>query len=109
MDNDTGHFLLYYVHLISAPAADRMSAASFISMAGLICVLAYDGSIYLMGYTGLFGISDEDIGTIGMMINFRVTLMVSPLTPPLEIQMMLDNLRTPRNKPLAPEEKDEEH
>ena len=29
-----------------------MSAASFISMAGLIAFLGYDGSVYLMGWTG---------------------------------------------------------
>ncbi len=35
-----------------ATAADWMSAASFISMAGLISTLGYDGTIYLMGWTG---------------------------------------------------------
>ena len=35
-----------------ATAADWMSAASFISMAGLIAFLGYDGSVYLMGCTG---------------------------------------------------------
>ncbi len=35
-----------------ATAADWMSAASFISMAGLISFLGYTGSIYLMGWTG---------------------------------------------------------
>ena len=35
-----------------ATAADWMSAASFISMAGLISVLGYDGSVYIMGWTG---------------------------------------------------------
>lgn len=36
----------------AATAADWMSAASFISMAGLISTLGYDGTIYLMGWTG---------------------------------------------------------
>ncbi len=36
----------------AAIAADWMSAASFISMAGLISFLGYDGTIYLMGWTG---------------------------------------------------------
>jgi cation/acetate symporter len=36
----------------AATAADWMSAASFISMAGLIATLGYDGAIYLMGWTG---------------------------------------------------------
>jgi len=35
-----------------ATAADWMSAASFISMAGLIAFAGYDGSVYLMGWTG---------------------------------------------------------
>ena len=35
-----------------ATAADWMSAASFISMAGIISFIGYDGSVYLMGWTG---------------------------------------------------------
>ena len=35
-----------------ATGADWMSAASFISMAGLIAFLGYGGSVYLMGWTG---------------------------------------------------------
>ncbi len=35
-----------------ATAADWMSAASFISMAGLISFMGFDGAVYLMGWTG---------------------------------------------------------
>jgi len=35
-----------------ATAADWMSAASFISMAGIISFSGYDGAVYLMGWTG---------------------------------------------------------
>ncbi|UTW54509.1 sodium:solute symporter family protein [Kordiimonas sp. SCSIO 12610] len=35
-----------------ATAADWMSAASFISMAGIIAFIGYDASVYLMGWTG---------------------------------------------------------
>jgi cation/acetate symporter len=35
-----------------ATAADWMSAASFLSMAGLIAFLGFDGAIYLLGWTG---------------------------------------------------------
>jgi cation/acetate symporter len=35
-----------------ATAADWMSAASFISMAGLVSFLGYTGAVYLMGWTG---------------------------------------------------------
>lgn len=36
----------------AATAADWMSAASFISMAGLISFMGFDGAVYLMGWTG---------------------------------------------------------
>ena len=36
----------------AATGADWMSAASFISMAGLISFMGYDGTVYLMGWTG---------------------------------------------------------
>jgi len=35
-----------------ATAADWMSAASFISMAGMISFMGYDGAVYLLGWTG---------------------------------------------------------
>ena len=44
-----------HVHPIAngmATAADWMSAASFISMAGIIAFMGYDGSVYIMGWTG---------------------------------------------------------
>ncbi len=86
------------------------------AIAGMVAGLAFTAYyIIAVNFYGmepwLFGISAEGIGTIGMMINFAVTLIVSRLTPPppLEIQMMLENLRTPGNEPLALEEMDEEH
>jgi cation/acetate symporter len=53
----TGEFYVAgkHVHPLAngmATAADWMSAASFISLAGLIAFLGYDGSVYLMGWTG---------------------------------------------------------
>ena len=44
-----------HVHPVAnglATAADWMSAASFISMAGIIAFMGRDGSVYLMGWTG---------------------------------------------------------
>jgi len=35
-----------------ATAADWMSAASFISLAGIVSFIGYDGSVYIMGWTG---------------------------------------------------------
>ena len=57
----TGEFYVAgkHVHPVAngmATAADWMSAASFISMAGLIAFLGYDGSVYLMGWTGGYGL-----------------------------------------------------
>jgi cation/acetate symporter len=53
----TGEFYVAggHVHPVvngMATAADWMSAASFISMAGLISFMGRDGSVYLMGWTG---------------------------------------------------------
>ena len=55
--NTTGDFYVAgkSVHPVAngmATAADWMSAASFISMAGLIAFMGYSGSVYLMGWTG---------------------------------------------------------
>jgi cation/acetate symporter len=55
--NSTGEFYVAGkgVHPLAnglATAADWMSAASFISMAGIISFSGYDGSVYLMGWTG---------------------------------------------------------
>ncbi|MGV3554957.1 MAG: sodium:solute symporter family protein [Croceibacterium sp.] len=55
----TGEFYVAggHVHPVvngMATAADWMSAASFLSMAGLIAFSGYDGSVYLMGWTGGF-------------------------------------------------------
>ena len=49
--------------------------------------------------TWLFGISPEGIGTVGMIINFIVTFIVSRLTPapPLEVQEMVASLRSPED------------
>ncbi len=46
----------------------------------------------------LFGISPEGIGTLGMMLNFIVTLTVSRFTPgpPEDVQRMIENIRVPR-------------
>ena len=55
--SSTGDFYVAgkHVHPVAngmATAADWMSAASFISMAGLIGFLGYEGGMYLMGWTG---------------------------------------------------------
>ncbi|MBT5072339.1 MAG: cation acetate symporter, partial [Kordiimonadaceae bacterium] len=45
----------HHVHPLAngmATAADWMSAASFLSMAGLISFMGRDGAMYLMGWTG---------------------------------------------------------
>jgi len=54
---DTSHFFVAGNEIPAiangaAVAADWMSAASFISMAGLIAFMGYDGAVYLLGWTG---------------------------------------------------------
>ena len=46
----------------------------------------------------LFGISPEGIGSLGMMLNFAVTLVVSKFTPPPpeEVQNLVEEIRLPR-------------
>ena len=83
--------------------ANRMGA-----MLGMITGIAFTGA-YIVYFKFVnpsanvaanwwFGISPEGIGTIGMLINFAVTIVVSMLTkePPAEVQKMVENLRYPR-------------
>ncbi len=70
-------------------------------LAGIIFTAAYIIYFKFMGGTKdqwLFGISPEGIGTIGMVINFVVTYVVSSMTkaPPKEIQDLVTSIRTPR-------------
>lgn len=85
------------------------------AIAGTIAGLLFT-SYYIIGvkFYGMepwaFGISAEGIGTVGMAINFIVTLVVSRLTPPPppEIQEMVELLRTPEAPPPALEDIDED-
>ncbi|HEY9691847.1 MAG TPA: sodium:solute symporter family protein [Oculatellaceae cyanobacterium] len=72
------------------------------AISGLITGLCFT-TFYIVGvkFGGMqpwfFGVSPEGIGTLGMAINFLVTWVVSRLTPPppLEVQEMVDSLRSP--------------
>lgn len=75
---------------------------SYGAIAGMLSGLIFT-IIYIVGvkFAGMepwfFGVSPEGIGTLGMLINLAVTLVVSRLTPPptAEIQLLVENLRTP--------------
>ena len=67
-------------------------------IAGLVFTLAYIAGVKFYGITPwFFGVSPEGIGTLGMLINFAITLVVSRLTPPppAEIQAMVIDIRNP--------------
>ena len=72
------------------------------AIAGMVVGLLFT-TIYIIGVkfagmpTWFFNISAEGIGTVGMVLNFIVTLVVSRMTPPppLEIQEMVEDLRSP--------------
>jgi cation/acetate symporter len=51
----------------------------------------------------LFGISPEGIGSVGMLLNFAVAVVVSRLTaaPPLHVQELVDSIRIPRGAKAA--------
>jgi cation/acetate symporter len=46
----------------------------------------------------LFGVSPEGIGTVGMLLNFAISLIVSRFTPepPPEVQLLIENIRVPK-------------
>ncbi len=85
------------------------------AIAGMVVGLLFT-TIYIVGikFGGmepwLWGISAEGIGTIGMLLNLLVTLVVSRLTPPppAEIQALVENLRTPGDATVALAELGEE-
>jgi cation/acetate symporter len=71
---------------------------------GLLFTLFYIIGTKFYGMpTWFFGVSAEGIGTLGMLINFAVTLIVSRLTPPppADIQAMVEEFRDPTHVPLA--------
>lgn len=78
------------------------------AIAGMISGLVFT-TFYIIGVkfygmpTWFFNVSAEGIGTVGMVINFIVTLVVSRLTPPppAEIQQLVNDLRDPTHVPLA--------
>ncbi|MEA5472168.1 sodium:solute symporter family protein [Spirulina sp. 06S082] len=78
------------------------------AISGMVIGLAFT-AFYIIGVkfygmsTWMFGISPEGIGTVGMMLNFTITLIVSRLTPPppLEVQRLVEDLRSPEHAPPA--------
>lgn len=77
------------------------------AIAGMVCGLLatsfYIFSVKFGGMTPWFGISAEGFGTLGMMLNFVITFVVSRFTPPPpdHIQQLVDDLRIPEHPPLA--------
>lgn len=85
---------------IFAPRTNREGAIAGM-LTGIIFTAGYIIYFKFMGGTKdqwLLGISPEGIGTIGMVLNFVVTLVVSSMTkePPKEIQELVQSIRTPR-------------
>ncbi|MEW6493729.1 MAG: sodium:solute symporter family protein [Cyanobacteriota bacterium] len=79
---------------------------------GLCFTIFYIAGVKFYGMpTWFFGVSAEGIGTLGMVINFIVTVIVSRLTPPppLEVQEMVEVLRMPGDEPPAIEELEEDY
>jgi len=70
---------------------------------GLAFTVIYIAGFKVFGWENtsenwLFGISPEGIGTVGMMINFVISVTVCLLTPPppQNVQEMVETIRTPR-------------
>ncbi len=72
------------------------------AVAGMICGIGFTG-IYIIGsvYLGMpdwcFGIGPQGIGIVGMLINFAVTLALTPLTraPSESVREMIDRIHEP--------------
>lgn len=73
------------------------------AIGGMVCGIGF--TMYYIIQTKFFGagnwflgISPEGIGTVGMFLNFIITVVVSMLTPPppQEVQDMVESIRTPR-------------
>jgi len=70
-------------------------------LVGLGVTIAYIVYFKFLGGTPdqwLFGISPEGFGTVGMLLNFIVAMVVATLTPapPQEIRHIIEDIRIPR-------------
>jgi len=68
-------------------------------IAGILFTAIYIIQTRFLGYSNWFlGITPEGIGTVGMIINFIVAIIVSSFTPPppAEVQEIVENVRIPR-------------
>ena len=81
----------------------RMNTQGAVSgmVVGLVSTIAYIVYFKFMGGTTdqwWFGISPEGFGTVGMMLNFVVAMLVASMTPepPEEIQSIIEDIRIPR-------------
>lgn len=79
------------------------------SLAGMVIGIVFTGAYIIYFLLNpelnnkdhwLFGISPEGIGTLGMLINFAITLVVSYFTPepPEDVQEMVESIRIPRKE-----------
>ena len=85
-----------------ATAADWMSAASFISMAGLIAFRGYDGSVYLMGWTGGYVLLAMLLASVRVtLLRFAAILLVAVLAVASSAACALMAAPTPRRRTVA--------
>ena len=90
----------FFPALVLGIFSRRVSAMP--AIAGMVCGIGFTGS-YILGtvYGGwsnwCFGIGPQGIGTIGMLVNFAVTLLLTPLFPPpsARAQAMVAAIREP--------------
>ncbi len=92
----------FFPAIILGIFSKRMNMQGAIS--GMVAGLVFTGAyIIYFKYGGgtpdqyWFGISPEGIGTLGMLLNFVVSIVVSKMTPPppIEIQELVENIRVP--------------
>ncbi len=93
----------FFPAIIMGIFSKRMNMQGAIAgmISGIIFTAGYIIYFKFMGGTKeqyLLGISPEGIGTLGMLLNFLVSSIVSALTPapPVSIQELVENIRIPR-------------
>lgn len=98
----------FFPAIVMGIFSKRMNMQGAVS--GMITGLIFTGVyIWYFKYGGgtpdqyLFDISPEGIGTLGMLLNFTVSLVVMRLTPapPQEVQDMVEDIRIPRGASAA--------
>lgn len=88
---------------VAGMATGLIFTATFIALNRSVQLFGTDAPLV----DSLFGIGAQGIGTVGMIINFAVTIVVSLLTPPppAEVEALVESIRHPASRSRTPGER----